>query len=281
MWAVMAADPAHLFQCLSKRQGIMRSELSRLTPDLLACGLERLEVLAGKGRRLTPARRRIVGGIEAAREGTLPLPNDMLGVSAEDRHWWKIRVPVLRQIPAGARFVSVEPYLNELGPVDLTGIHWVICGGESGRTRRPMDLDWVRDLRDQCAEQGVAFWFKLLCTNSRKRQPAAQQFLISASDRAQNGRSTYSAAGKRIPKSRSMVCRKRELDVAALFRGSAVRSDREVEHDLPASSTADRKHPGDEPRLAINGRARPGLMDGQNLVVHARKPGNRAGKAAA
>jgi protein gp37 len=84
----------------------------------------------------------------------------MLGVSAEDRHWWKIRVPVLTSVPAAARFVSAEPLLHELGPVDLTGIDWVICGGESGRKRRRTDLDWARDLRDQCAAQGVAFWFK-------------------------------------------------------------------------------------------------------------------------
>lgn len=160
VWAVMAADPAHLYQGLSKRQGIMRSELARLTPELLSYGLDRLEVLAGKGRRLTDTRRRILGDIEAARETVLPLPNVMLGVSAEDRHWWNIRVPVLREIPAAARFVSVEPLLHELGPVDLTGIHWVICGGESGNGHRPMDLDWVRDLRDQCQAQGVAFWFK-------------------------------------------------------------------------------------------------------------------------
>src|SRR5215469_13640215 len=94
---------------------------------------------------------------------------------------------------------------------------------------------------------------------------------ITWSGRGQNGRRTYSAAGKRIPDSRCMVCRKRELDVVALFRGSAVRSDGGVEHELPASSTGDRKHARDEPRLAINGCARPGLADGQNLV-HARKP---------
>lgn len=104
---------------------------------------------------------------------------------------------------------------------------------------------------------------------------------ITASDRGQNGRRTYSAAGKRIPESRSMACRKWELDVVALFRRSAVRSDGEVEHELPASSTGDRKHAGDEPRLAINGRARPGLADGHNLVARARKPSNRVGKVAA
>jgi protein gp37 len=160
VWAVMAADPAHIFQCLTKRQGILRSELARLTPALLSDGLDRLEVIVGKGRRLTPTRRRILGDIEAAREVTLPLPNVMLGVSAEDRHWWKIRVDVLRSIPAAARFVSVEPMIGDLGPIGLTGIDWVICGGESGRNRRRLDLDWARDLRDQCESSGVAFWFK-------------------------------------------------------------------------------------------------------------------------
>lgn len=160
VWAVMAADAGHIFYCLTKRQGIMRSQLARLTPRLLGQGLDRLEVLAGKGRRVTPTRRRILGNIEAAREARLPLRNVMLGVSAEDRHWWKIRVPVLTSVPAAARFVSAEPLIGELGPVDLTGIDWVICGGESGRGRRRMDLDWARNLRDQCQAQGVAFWFK-------------------------------------------------------------------------------------------------------------------------
>jgi protein gp37 len=160
VWAVMAADPAHIYQGLTKRPGVMQSELARITPGVLADGLDRLEVIAGKGRRLTPTRRRILGNIEAARTVSLPLPNLMLGVSAEDRHWWKIRVDLLRAVPAAARFVSAEPLLGDLGAIDLTGIDWVICGGESGRDRRRMDLDWARSLRDQCQAAGVAFWFK-------------------------------------------------------------------------------------------------------------------------
>ncbi len=156
----MAADQGHIFQCLTKRAGIMRSELARLTPGLLHQGLDRLESLAGRGGRITPNRRRILAQAEAAREIPLPLPNVMLGVSAENHRWWNIRVPVLRKIPAAGRFVSVEPFLAPLGPVDLTGIHWVICGGESGPGHRAMNLDWVRDLGDRCADHGVAFWFK-------------------------------------------------------------------------------------------------------------------------
>ena len=175
MWAMMAADQRHLYQVLTKRQGPMASRLS--WPDFPAMVQEelagRLSELACRGRRLTPTRRQILSDIEAAQDVAWPLPNVMLGVSAEDRHWWKIRVPVLRGVPAAGRFVSVEPYLHELGPVDLTGIHWVICGGESGNGYRPMDLDWARDLRDQCREQDVAFWFK----QSSARRPGTGELL--------------------------------------------------------------------------------------------------------
>ena len=67
---------------------------------------------------------------------------------------------MLREIPARTRFLSVEPLIGPLGPVDLTGIHWVITGGESGPGARPCDPAWIRDVRDQCADQGVAFFHK-------------------------------------------------------------------------------------------------------------------------
>jgi len=124
-------------------------------------------------------------------------------------------------------------------------------------------------------------WTEVLCTNSPKRKSAAQEISITALDRAQNGRWTYSAAGKSIPQSLGMVCRKRELDVVALFRGSSGRSDGEVEPELPTSRAADREQPRDESRLAVERRARPGLADGQNFVVHARNSRDRAGEAVA
>jgi hypothetical protein len=58
------------------------------------------------------------------------------------------------------RFNSAEPLLGPLGELDLTGIHWVIVGGESGPDFRPMDVEWARTIRDQCLEAGVAFFFK-------------------------------------------------------------------------------------------------------------------------
>ena len=89
-----------------------------------------------------------------------PLPNVWLGVSVEDRKYGLPRVDILRTIPAAVRFLSVEPLLEDLGDIDLTGIHWVIVGGESGAGARPLEESWVLRIRDRCAEQGVPFFFK-------------------------------------------------------------------------------------------------------------------------
>jgi protein gp37 len=82
------------------------------------------------------------------------------GVSVEDRSHGFPRIEELRQSDATVRFLSVEPLLEDLGEIDLTRIHWVIVGGESGPGSRPMKPAWVRSIRDQCAEAGVAFFFK-------------------------------------------------------------------------------------------------------------------------
>jgi protein gp37 len=112
-----------------------------------------------------------------------PLPNVWLGVSCERQEEADERIPLLLSAPAAVRFISAEPLL---GPIDLTaiqyerdhwldviesrewperfargrGLDWVIVGGESGPHARPLDPEWVRDLRDQCASAGVAFFFK-------------------------------------------------------------------------------------------------------------------------
>jgi protein gp37 len=91
---------------------------------------------------------------------TLPWPSNVwLGVSVEsvDQCW---RLDELRRVPAATRFVSAEPLLGSLADIDLTELHWLIAGGESGPNHRPLDPDWVRDLRDACSDQGVAFFFK-------------------------------------------------------------------------------------------------------------------------
>lgn len=117
-------------------------------------------------------------------EGYLNEGNVWLGVTTENQQRADERIPILLQIPAAVRFVSVEPML---GPVDLTrivydrqtvidairGLHgwplphtdgpkldWVICGGETGPGARPIHPDWVRSLRDQCQAAGTPFFFK-------------------------------------------------------------------------------------------------------------------------
>ena len=81
------------------------------------------------------------------------------GVSVEDKRALS-RVEHLRSSGAKNTFLSVEPLLEDLGVVDLTGIGWVIAGGESGPWHRPIEADWVRSLRDQCDAAGVPFFFK-------------------------------------------------------------------------------------------------------------------------
>lgn len=88
------------------------------------------------------------------------LPNVWWGVSVEDRKYGLPRVKHLQATPARVRFLSIEPLLEGLGPVDFTGIDGVIVGGESGAKARPLDPEWVRSVREQCAVAGVAFFFK-------------------------------------------------------------------------------------------------------------------------
>lgn len=85
--------------------------------------------------------------------------NVWLGVSVEMKSQRK-RIDALRNIDAKIRFLSVEPLLESLGAIDLTDIHWVIVGGESGFKARPMKEKWVLDIQKQCDAQSVDFFFK-------------------------------------------------------------------------------------------------------------------------
>lgn len=119
----MEAAHWHVFQVLTKRSSLMREYL----------------------------RRRYAG--------TEPPDHIWLGVSVEDAHS-RARVDHLRRAPAGIRFLSIEPLIGPIGSLDLSGLHWVIAGGESGPRARPMLIDWVREIRDQCLMQTVPFFFK-------------------------------------------------------------------------------------------------------------------------
>lgn len=94
------------------------------------------------------------------RYGAKPAPSHVwLGVSIEDRQRLS-RLKHLQGAEAGVRFLSIEPLIGSVGIVDLKKIDWVIAGGESGPGFRPLDISWVREIRDQCISSGVAFFFK-------------------------------------------------------------------------------------------------------------------------
>ncbi len=168
VFAVMAMCPQHTFQVLTKRSRRMRDYLQ-------ACDSRRADSIDGKLIEL---------GYDRPLEA-LPWPpsNVWLGVSVEDQDAANARIPDLLETPAAVRFLSCEPLL---GPIEFSKVPrfnrialdlsrwWVICGGESGGGRRPMDLMWPRSLRDQCAFSGVPFFMKQI----DKMQPIPPDLMV-------------------------------------------------------------------------------------------------------
>lgn len=85
--------------------------------------------------------------------------NIWMGTSVESKQYTE-RITVLRRIPAAIRFLSIEPLIGPIADIPLDGIQWVIVGGESGAGARPMQVEWVRQIRDQCVNADVRFFFK-------------------------------------------------------------------------------------------------------------------------
>ena len=86
--------------------------------------------------------------------------NAWLGVTVENKRHGVPRIDILRDIQARIRFLSVEPLLEDLGEVNLADMHWVIVGGESGAKARPMKPEWVDNVKRQCDQTAVPFFFK-------------------------------------------------------------------------------------------------------------------------
>ena len=157
IFGVMAAARQHTFQILTKRP-----ERALLWFRWIAKG--DVESAAIRGCTLAAAKllRESFApfvGPGARAEIPWPLPNVWLGVSCESPKY-KDRIDLLRETPGAVRMLSLEPLLEDLGVINLEGIHWVIVGGESGPNARPMHPDWARSLRDQCKAAGVPFFFK-------------------------------------------------------------------------------------------------------------------------
>jgi protein gp37 len=121
VWQVMQETPHHHYQILTKR------------PERM------LELISTEIRNV--------------------LPNVWLGTSVENASVVD-RVEHLRRTPANIRFISFEPLIGSVGAVNLSGIHWAIVGGESGRGARPIREEWIDGIYQQCVQSGTAFFFK-------------------------------------------------------------------------------------------------------------------------
>lgn len=150
IFATMALTPQHTHQVLTKRPERMLAYLRMLEEEK---DMQRWANAAGNM------------GLSWKDPEDWPLPNVWLGVSVEDQQR-KTRIDVLRQVPAALRFLSLEPLLEDLGTLDLSGIGWVIIGGESGHYARPCNIDWLRPLVQQCQAAGVAAFVKQLGRNA-------------------------------------------------------------------------------------------------------------------
>lgn len=148
--AVIALTPQHRYQVLTKRPERAAEYLGR---SGWASGAAEWAGDNLPGFDRDSAREKLS---DRTRAGYLP--NLWLGVSVESREYVR-RADVLREIPAGIRWLSCEPLLGPLD-LDLTHIHWVVVGGESGPRHRPIDPNWVRQIRDRCLETETAFYFK-------------------------------------------------------------------------------------------------------------------------
>ena len=150
VYGVMAQTPRHTYQILTKRPErrlefqrwcIGADDLTSVPPDVV------VTTCASNYTDIDQVQR------------PWPLPNVWEGVSVESADYVH-RIELLRRTDAGIHFLSLEPLLGPLPNLDLTGIDWVIVGGESGLCARPMEPAWVREIRDQCLAAGVPFFFK-------------------------------------------------------------------------------------------------------------------------
>jgi protein gp37 len=109
---------------------------------------------------LTKRSERMRGLLQSRLRFAADEPHIWFGVSVENRKHGLPRIEHLREAPAGLRMLSVEPLLEDLGALDLSGIGWIILGGESGHGARPMQPEWVRSVRNQCQAASIPFFFK-------------------------------------------------------------------------------------------------------------------------
>lgn len=163
VWRMMADTPRHTYQILTKR------------PERAARVLARVHDALGLDE---------------------PLSNVWLGTTVEHADYAR-RVAHLRAAPAAVRFLSCEPLLGPLPSLDLTGMDWVILGGESGPRSRPLELDWIRDVIGQCRTAGVAPFVKQLGTVWARDHHVGGKSVAALGD-TKGGNPEYWPAGLRV-----------------------------------------------------------------------------------
>lgn len=127
---------------------VPRDFIHRVFDTMVRCQHHTFQVLTKRSRRLR------------ALAQELPWPNNIwMGVTIENREVLN-RVDDLKHVPARVRFLSCEPLLGPLDDLPLTGIHWVIVGGESGSGARPLRAEWVESILQQCQDRDIPFFFK-------------------------------------------------------------------------------------------------------------------------
>lgn len=166
LYAIMVATPWHTYQVLTKRPNaalvFMAPGMEGYEDDCHNLA-QHLAGVTWDGRGSDPClylSRLATKDLSKRMAWRWPPPNVLFGVSVEDRKHGLPRIEILRQIPAALRFLSIEPLLEDLGTIDLTGISWVIVGGESGHGARPCDLDWIRSVGRQCKAAEVPLFVK-------------------------------------------------------------------------------------------------------------------------
>jgi protein gp37 len=163
VFGVMAACPQHTFIALTKRA----ERLPKWFEWASSGALDRCAVYADDHLSHLPPSELVLRFAPGRGSRTWPLPNVRLGVSVENRKHGVPRIALLRQVPAACRVLSIEPLLEDLGDLDLKGIHWVLVGGESGQGARRFDLAWARKVVAQCIEQKVPVFVKQMGANPR------------------------------------------------------------------------------------------------------------------
>jgi len=168
--------PQHTFQILTKRATRMRDYFRAIADDKdRAWKFRQVSgnvLTSGMLQEPNPAH----GVALRARRGEVMFGNVWLGISAEDNESFDERINPLLETPAAVRFLSLEPLLGPIND-DVACVDWVICGGESGQNARPMQADWARSIRDQCAAVGVPFFFKQWGEWLHESQPESAQFV--------------------------------------------------------------------------------------------------------